>query len=600
VAILFFSLVAASGQAAETETTGREEAASVKETTESKEPGKILAVAVDFGDNVSANRSSERCYSPQEIRQMLEYFRSVGIRRLYWFHDVHNRLYEGSFHGKKNLLAFACEAAHEKGMECFSVIKPFETGIQLYSIPPHLKPPAAATRSIQGWHIFVSSFTAKHPEFRLKYRQTPQSLGSGQVRKIKLVKRDAERTSLDPEAVKILWSDKNSQYRSYEGPRTFSQQIEQREDGAHRVFEWCDLKLPAKARYVLLRYIGDKAEGDFANTVKGLVELYDEKGRIPSVPDQGLVSGQPSGLLDWGIEYPEATRAILDDEKQRKEAFRNHYRFDVHAWLSGERVFNKVGGCICHCLDFNTYCTGAMHPCYPEVRQYWLDWVASSLEAGVDGVALRIANHSSYTSWPTELGYNEPVLQELAKRGISNPDIDEPTLAMVREVNGAFYTQFVRDCSQLVRGQGKKLYHFVQPCMDGLVYNGSNNVPETFRFDYRHWLREGLLDGLCLRPQSGQGRWSTCYFGDMVGAVARYFGVKMFYANENGALNGSYPENQVPLKFQSELEHVRRSDLYDGFILYEAASIMGIDEAGVMRTSGALQEVTVTWRSSQE
>jgi hypothetical protein len=171
---------------------------------------------------------------------------------------------------------------------------------------------------------------------------------------------------------------------------------------------------------------------------------------------------------------------------------------------------------------------------------------------------------------------------------------------MVREVNGAFYTQFLRDCSQLVHGKDKKLYHFIQPCMDGLVTNMINNVPETFRFDYRRWLREELLDGLCLRPQSEQGRRSTRYFGDMVGAAARYFGVDMFYANENGALSGAYPDNKVPAAVQSDLEHVRRSDLYDGFILYEAASIMGIDEAGAMHTCGALQEVTAPWRSPQE
>ena len=322
VAILFFSLACANDRSAEAEAPRQQKAGSVKETTASMEPGKILAVAVDFGDNVSANQSSERYYSPQQIRQMLAYFCRVGIRRLYWFHNTHDRLYDEPFGGKKNLLAFACVAAHERDIECFSVIKPFETGIQLYSIPPHLKPPAVATRSIQGWHVFASPFTARHPEFRMKYRQAPRLPGSGRVRKIVLVKRDAQETSLDPESVEILWSDKNSRYRSYEGPRIFSRRIEQREEGSRRLFEWCDLELPAKARYVLVRYTGDKTEGDFANTVRDLVEFHDEKGRIPSVPDQGLVSGDPSVLLGWRIEYPEATRAILEDPRQREEAFR--------------------------------------------------------------------------------------------------------------------------------------------------------------------------------------------------------------------------------------------------------------------------------------
>jgi hypothetical protein len=74
----------------------------------------------------------------------------------------------------------------------------------------------------------------------------------------------------------------------------------------------------------------------------------------------------------------------------------------------------------------------------------------------------------------------------------------------------------------------------------------------------------------------------------MVGAQARIFGVEMFFANWTGPLNRACVEEEIPAHIVDELRHVRESDLFDGFILYEAAGIMGIDEEGKMHTSDAV------------
>jgi len=139
-----------------------------------------------------------------------------------------------------------------------------------------------------------------------------------------------------------------------------------------------------------------------------------------------------------------------------------------------------------------------------------------------------------------------------------------------------------------VRERGKRLEHFLNPMIDGLRTYPLNNCPETFRFEYRQWLREGLLDGLCLRPHFRETEKNR-HFGDMIGAQARIFNVGMFYANRNGLLNRAAADNDVPEHIGDELRHARDSELYDGFILYEAAGVMGIDEAGRMHTSTALE-----------
>ena len=74
---------------------------------------KTLAVAVDFGDNLVGHEPSpKRMYTPDEVMRMTQYFHELGVRRLYWFHNAHDALFEQPFGGARNLLEFACELQH--------------------------------------------------------------------------------------------------------------------------------------------------------------------------------------------------------------------------------------------------------------------------------------------------------------------------------------------------------------------------------------------------------------------------------------------------------------------------------------------------------
>ena len=556
---------------------------------------KTLAVAVDLIDNLAGHDPSpKRMYTPEEAVRMIDYFHQIGVGRLYWMDDAWNALYEKPFGGTENLLAFACDEAHKREMTVHSVIKPFETGLHILSVPLHLRPSPRSTRSIQGWHPLSAQFTADHPEMLLAYRNLPEDCaGPERVQRIRLVGSDTNSSLITHADIEILWSGTNSMYQTYDGPMTCSES----EDDNSRVLEWTGLELPAEARYIMLRYSGDNDSGDFSNRADLLLELHGPNGKLPSQHDQGLVPIRAATMLASGNPFPEETRAVLEDPKQCEKAFENHFVFDRSTGI-GRRAMNVPGGYICHTLDNNTHCAGGLHPCYPEVRAFWLDWVRRSLDAGADGVGLRIANHSTRTGRPEDLGFNEPVLKEYCRRTGKTADPGETDFALIRSINGEFYTKFVRECSEMVRGRGCRMQHFVHPLMDGLWTrpNTINNVPATFEFDYRSWLREGLLDGLCLRPH-----WKDLndvrYFGDMVGAQARLFGVDMFYANQTGPLNKAASDNEIGVHIPAELNHVRNSDLYDGFILYEAAGVMGFDESGTMHTSERLEQaIDKNWR----
>ncbi len=84
----------------------------------------------------------------------------------------------------------------------------------------------------------------------------------------------------------------------------------------------------------------------------------------------------------------------------------------------------------------------------------------------------------------------------------------------------------------------------------------------------------------------------------VAGALARLFDVTMFYANRNGPLNRTCIENNIPAHIGEELRYAATSELFDGFILYQAAGIMEIDENGRMHTSANLEQcVKANWRS---
>ncbi len=559
-------------------------------------PAKTLAVAVDFNDNIAGHEPSpKRMYTPAEVERMIDYFYGLGVRRLYWFHNAHSGLYASSFGGASNLLSFAAQAAHDRDMSILSVIKPFETGT-VVTFPPHLEPPPIHTQTVQGFHVFASPFAKEHPEMRLIFRpRNGVRPVKGGVRRVELINQNYSGTSLQHDDLELCWSPINGQFRCYQGPMRCDTRIVDNAGAKRRVLSWNDLAIPPEARFILVRYLHDTGKGDFVNKPEELLRLSDEDGPLVSQSDRGLQNPKPEVFLTWGLELPEATRAVLEDPEQCKAAFKDFFHFDNNARPLPLRVINEPGGFICHSLNFNEYCPGALHPAYPEVRQNWLDRVALSLETGVDGLALRISNHSSWCGRPKDLGFNDPALREYTRRTGSKSDAATVDFEFMRIVNGDFYTQFLREARKMTKQQGRKLEHFISPLMDRLQPNLLNNVPEAFQFDYRQWMREGLLDGLCLRPFGAPSFEVQRWFADTVAAQARFFNLPIYFTNVNGLLNRACVDQSYHEVIDSELKRVGASDMYDGFILYEAAGIMGIDEQGGWHSCAPLERAIRKW-----
>jgi hypothetical protein len=136
------------------------------------------------------------------------------------------------------------------------------------------------------------------------------------------------------------------------------------------------------------------------------------------------------------------------------------------------------------------------------------------LDAGVDGVDLRVSAHGCLTDEPEAYGWNPPVLEAYVERhGAGSVDLRK--LAVVR---GDFYSEFVRDASRLVRGRGKKLqvHLHAEAFRERPVFGQQNGVPANIEFQWRRWLESGWVDSAYLRTS-----WFEAAEDQLGGATTR-------------------------------------------------------------------------------
>jgi hypothetical protein len=142
---------------------------------------------------------------------------------------------------------------------------------------------------------------------------------------------------------------------------------------------------------------------------------------------------------------------------------------------------------------------GALNPVYTEVRQYWRREILSRcVDARVDGITIRIANHSSWSSEGSAFGFNPPVIEAYRQRYGEIPTDEED--ANWRQLQGEFFTQFLRELKTDLTGRDVRLQLSVNYLMLKAVPGWrKNNVPENFIFEWRKWITEDIADSIELK-----------------------------------------------------------------------------------------------------
>lgn len=486
-----------------------------------------LSVTVDFPDDITKGP-----FDQARLDDVMSQISSIGARRVNWMYygsvtpddPTRGNIWESHWatYAPQTLaqlgepLQAAVKAAKKQGLEIFGVVKPYNGGL---SGTYPLGSPEAGTKSkitrIGGTLQQLIPFLEAHPEMRLQRRPEEGPVATGPITEIKLTKADSGATRLAPEHLRIWVSDDNFKYRplglvpkgtvalehAQHEIRDYHGNVLTRRGELVRVIRLTGLSLTAK--FIVLSTTFAEGAGDFRNTPTGMVELFNANGAsLPCVlATHAALWIRPRDFRTYGLEFDMGYGHLpVTLDQPWKGASSDPWKpFSGEDEFAEETLFGKgpTGGFIGIALGKNAYAAAAPSEAYADVRALWLAWVKQMLDAGVDGVNLRISAHGTLSDEPDMYGWNPPVIAAYRQRYGEGP-IDPVKIATIR---GDFYSEFVREASQTVRSRGKKLHVHLhaEAFRHALVFGQQNGIPGGIDFQWKRWLREGWVDEVYLR-----------------------------------------------------------------------------------------------------
>ena len=558
----------------------------------------ILSATVDFPDDVGAGP-----FSHELLEKMMGHLTSMGVRRIYWLYygdpDKDSYWGGGLFHHSENglkthenigePLKAAVPIAHKHGIEVYGVLKPYNTGSSGTYPEGSPEPKPNDIRLIGGTLLQAVNMTEQYPHVRLRRRSDtiPPDLEGTAVKKVRLLKKDDSPTRIGKENLEIWTSPNNYRYQQRDVDFTLKDAVE---PAPGEVRDYYGELVTAKGapvrtltlegldladKFILVTTNFHDDAGDFTNTPLGMIEAYGEGPEpLPVVVAARSVTWiAPRDFRTYGLEFDSCfgTLEVTLDED-------NAVQWDSSDWRS-----HQNGAVIAFSLGKNEYVPAMPCEMYPEVRRLWSGWIDRMLDAGVDGIDLRISSHGNLVDEPFDYGFNEPVLQEYRRRHGQDFGGDDSELPGIAEIRGDHYTDFVRETSRKVRAAGKKMqFHMhTEAFRPNPVHGQIMGIPPHLDFQWRTWLKEGLMDGITLRtswfeawedpPQSeaARSRLSTALSDPVVEealSLVQELGVPA-YLNRYLGRAVSFDE------YLADMEHAINDPRLSGFDLYEYSGL---------------------------
>ena len=548
----------------------------------------LLSALCDFSDDCQSIS-----FTPELLGSMMDKLHWMGVRRLYWNHHQPGMLEllgEGSLaewsptikqslRNLGNILLTARRLAHDRDLQFFAVIKPYETGLS--HTDPTSGPTAMSTPGLPGiGGVYpVDPWVMSHPEMRVRIRSAdlPVGLDEVPIQRIQLRQKDMSAVRINAENLEVWTSTDNNGYKKRDVSFSVSETVEK-----------CPLDIYNREEELITR----RGEPVRALNISGLdlldpfivvtTNLTDDGGTFRNTTSQMVRAYGPN---DQPIE-------VL---RSSYHAFRRHERDvrtsdlqydsgsgDVEICLDADnRRLESTDGVIGITRGRNEYLSGALCEGYPEVREYWLSWVGECIAAGVDGVDFRISNHSCWTDTPDIYGFNEPIVAEYRRRYGVDPDDEPYEPELLGALRGEFYDGFLRAAAQRLSAAGKTFQVHIEPesFRTDAMPGTRMTRPGLATFNWRGWLRTRLPDEATI--------FGRMWFPDQalkdpvmqeIVTEARDAGIPTHY---------SHPvwKSRDPQVHADWLEAVYRDGGLDGYTLYETDSMYEDD----LSSDGLLQ-----------
>ncbi len=468
-----------------------------------------LHVTIDVTDDMWRAR---RRLTEEDIYELMKYLASLGITRVYWMlmPELQNIAFAFSGTGTpQQTLAMVVNVAHNAGLEMYAVFKPFETSPFLNVVPHFVSlPPGISTmETIMGYNFNTVPFIYKHPELRVKRRLFSDGQQTS-VAMIKLVSDSVASTEILPNDIEIWLSNVNGNFVLYKDGYLFSNTLSHRNDKQVRVLTFNGLSITSEFQYILIKCLRRTEQGTFFNSGSKLVEMYSSDGKpILLTVDQGVfgrdsvISKIQRMLLYYTGKWEIPFQYQLDNE-YGKSLEKSSFYFDRYC-VDNVR---SLDGRACDLDGYITVAKGKpthlniLQPLYPEVRAYWLRQIQTFIDAGVDGVDIRVCNHSSSASEPLEYGFGPSVIDAYRHKHNVNILQQQFDVGEWKRMQGNAYTKFLYDSRKLTSRYNVKMQVHVNALMGASIpYWQKNNLPANIEWQWIRWIREDLIDGVMLK-----------------------------------------------------------------------------------------------------
>jgi hypothetical protein len=469
----------------------------------------LISALVDFPDDCHRT-----VFTAELVGELIDKLRWMGVRRVYWnyYHrGAWDRFADRSPATRQTIenlgepVAVGCRLAHERGMEFYATIKPYETGGSHAS--PIGSPDAAGNPGlpgIGGMYTRVQPFVMSNPHMRVRIRsaELPVGLDNVPIERIQLRQMDMTPVRIKPANLQIWTSDDNNGYRKKDVTFAVTEGVDAcRRDVVEinggpvtkmgdtvRTIDITGLSLENRFIAVTTNLDGD--EGTFRNTALEMVRAYGPGDRpLPIVVASHKAVWRPDRDLRTGdLEFDAGVGDVvirLDVANSRP----------VSPGWSGSGG-DTSDGVVAFARGRNEFVSGALCEGYPEVREHWLSWVGECIAAGVDGVDVRISNHSGWSNDSTQYGFNEPVVQEYRRRHGVDPNSEPYEPELLGAVRGDFFDRFLRSAKLRLSAAGKRLqvHCEVESFRPEACQARWRTRPGNITFNWRRWLRSGLAD----------------------------------------------------------------------------------------------------------
>ncbi|MCX5662006.1 MAG: hypothetical protein NTW19_20190 [Planctomycetota bacterium] len=562
-----------------------------------------LEVTVDFNDDLMACPWTHKTFD-----NLFAELKSWGTRRVSWIdlgraEDAYfdfapldiDRHGQQTFANVGDIFATAVDHAHKHGLELVGILKPFDMAIQGTSFPPYIE----ATKIHRAIHrIGVASVWATHmacENQHLLMARKPSAWGPARQpvwTRIDLVKDDDAPSAITPDDVSLIVSDDNDTFRDYAGSIVRREVVE--EYPVHRCTPSGPVRTSETRRSRVIRleglnlretFVAIQVRGgarSFRNRLGDLLHVFGEKGEETHLT-YGLSPRREDYATRFGLSPAET-------DPSGAKPVGPQGGFEYNRYPGSPSAANTNGGDALNTplaldrgqVSYLALARGkdrspiaVMSPSFPQTRALWMTWVKAMLDAGADGIDIRIGNHHADFAWG-EYGFEQPVRDEMLKR--AGADIwltDDFDHNLWRRIRGEGWTAFMREASALTRARGKTFAAHIDGNYDAAPppgYGAALNIT----YDWQTWLREGLLDYV-----TGKALWPSGSFAREVIALAHSLGVPVTYApycnnffEERRHANhmGESPVGcHVPVERMIEWG---RASGYDGFTFYECASAL--------------------------